>query len=206
MIKGIILDFDGTLFHTDYLGKKVIVEICKEKGIDFDGVDWEKLPGLNREDRIKILFPDRVEELLLAYTKKYAEKFVKSLIELGNSEKVIPRLAKKYKLFIFSTKYVELIKSALVAKDLLQYFTEIIGYETLENKKPQPEGIFKIMKENTFSNKEIVLVGDSPLDKKACENAKIKFILFNNSNEEKNLKNNLTIQNFLDLEEILDKL
>ena len=62
------------------------------------------------------------------------------------------------------------------------------------------------MKENTFSNKEIVLVGDSPLDKKACENAKIKFILFNNSNEEKNLKNNLTIQNFLDLEEILDKL
>ena len=203
MIKGIIFDFDGTLFHTEHLGKEVIALVCSKLKIEFDVSNWEKLLGKNREDRIKILFPKRKNEILSEFNKEYEKIFADKIFEIGNSLKAIPILSKNYKLFIFSTKYVNLINSGLTKNNLNKYFLEIAGWETFENKKPHKEGIEYILSKYNLKKNEVVLVGDTPLDKEASKNAGIKFILFDNPHEKITTDAEIIISNHLDLLEIL---
>jgi N-acetyl-D-muramate 6-phosphate phosphatase len=206
MIKGIIFDFDGTLFQTEHLGVKIIQEICEEKGIDFPAKKWTSLIGVNREDRIRKFFPEESDEIIKSYNEKYDKIFFERIHEIGDSEKAIPLLAEKYKLFIFSVKYVYLIKKALEIKKLDKYFEEIVGYESFENKKPSKDGIEHILSKHGFEKNEIVLVGDSILDKDASKNAGISFVLFKNPTEKQEFSSDYSIKSHLDLVELLNKI
>ena len=206
MIKGIIFDFDGTLFHTENLGKEVIAQVCSKLKIDFDISNWEKLLGKNREDRINILFPDRKDQILIEFNKEYEKIFADKIFEIGDSLKAIPLLSEQYKLFIFSTKYVSLINAGLIKNNLRKYFLEIIGWETFENKKPHKEGIEYILSKYNFKKDEVVLVGDTNLDKEASENTGIKFVLFDNPHAKRTTEAEIIISNHLDLLQILHKL
>jgi HAD superfamily hydrolase (TIGR01549 family) len=203
MIKGILFDFDGTLFHTEHLGSKSIAKVCSDLKIDFDIKLWANLPGKNREDRIKVLFPGREKKVLEKFNKEYENLFFKKIVEIGDSVKAIPILNKKYKLFIFSTKYEYFIRKALKKFNLEKYFLEIVGWESFENKKPNREGIDFILSKYNLKNDEIVLVGDSIVDKESATKANIQFIGFNNPHEKETIRTEMTISSHLDLNDLL---
>lgn len=52
---------------------------------------------------------------------------------------------------------------------------EVIAYHDVDNHKPHPEGIFKIMQKFRLSNKEIIYIGDSNLDFEAAKNARVEY-------------------------------
>lgn len=51
----------------------------------------------------------------------------------------------------------------------------IISYYDVQNHKPHPEGIYKIMQTFSLSNKEILYIGDSKLDYESAKNAKVSY-------------------------------
>lgn len=65
---------------------------------------------------------------------------------------------------IFSNKPVYFIKRILAELDFLQPFVSILGGDSMERKKPDPQGLLRIMEMLRVAPDEVLMVGDSAID------------------------------------------
>jgi len=77
---------------------------------------------------------------------------------------------------IFSMNSKEVIIASLKKFNLLDEFSYIISCNDVENKKPNPEGLNKILKYFNISKKEVIYIGDRDIDKLCANALNIKFI------------------------------
>lgn len=61
--------------------------------------------------------------------------------------------------------------------NIIQYFTQIIGGDSLPVKKPDPNPVFELLKYFHISPEESLMIGDSPIDAQTAINAKIPYVL-----------------------------
>lgn len=177
MTKLVIFDLDETLLRIPVDWNRVREEVIaygKKEGVKFDE-SLHILPVSSaisntkkRKSAVDSIY--RRAELELINSKgieRYpkAEEYVKKLKEKG------------IKLAVFSNNNHESIEKALAQAGIVQYFDLIMGRDDVEKTKPDPEGIFFILKKLDVKKSEAILIGDSESDRKAGEKAKIRAII-----------------------------
>jgi phosphoglycolate phosphatase len=79
------------------------------------------------------------------------------------------------------------------------YFDLVVTAHDVQNPKPHPESIEKIMKTFSLKRNEIIFVGDSEIDQQAAFSAGVKFIAYKNKQipADAFMDDHLSLMNFL---------
>ncbi|MEK6959284.1 MAG: HAD-IA family hydrolase [archaeon] len=207
MIKGIIFDSDGTIFHSDGLGKETLNIICKKFNLKLNQDEYNQTRGLPRKEKLKILFPNDWKKMWPEWDSLYWNKYSQKVKAYHGAIATIKNLhEKKIALFIFSTKNSALIKMALKKYKITNCFVKIIGGEKRPI-KPAPKIMKSILKRYGLLAKEVILVGDTIIDEESAINLKVPFVFLNYPSE-KNIRPKTyktTIKNLTELQAFLKK-
>lgn len=181
MLKAIIFDFDYTLgdstngiamsinYALEQLGysAKNITEIRKTIGLSLKETYLALTSNNNAEEAEQFakLFKEKADKVMLDNTELYTE--VKD---------VLRKLKEKgYKVAIVTTKFHYRIEQILSKYDVNGLVDVIVGAEDVKVEKPNPEGLLWTIAHFGVSNKEVFYVGDSLVDAKTAQNAKVDF-------------------------------
>ena len=79
-----------------------------------------------------------------------------------------------------------------------KYFDYKVTSFDVENPKPSPEGLYKIIDNYKLNKEDLIFIGDTTNDYFAAKEAKVDFITYKNSIENSiKINNHLEILNFL---------
>ncbi len=182
MLKAIIFDFDYTLgdstngivLSINYALEKLgyaapnIADIKKTIGLSLKETYFELTSNnnLDEAEQFMKLFKEKADSVMVANTELYA----------GVKDVLQKLKAKGYKTAIVTTKFhyrIEQILSKFNAHELIDI---IVGAEDVKIEKPNPEGLLWAIEHLETMNEEVFYVGDSLVDAKTAENAKVEFI------------------------------
>lgn len=168
MIRLIIFDLDGTLVDSSidltnalnyavepYDMEKMTVQ--RTKSLVGEGITRliEKLLGRERLD-IRQSVMDRFME----YYSAHLTDFTKPYDGVPETLAVLDR----YKKAVISNKREALTQNVLRELGLLPYFDAVLGSDSVEEKKPSPKPLLKVMELFSCAKGETVIVGDSNFD------------------------------------------
>jgi len=164
----IVYDFDGTLVDT-------LIDIADSVNLTLADLN---LPSLPRE-RIRKYVGKGVERLMsqslegssftdipkavAIFKKNYSENLVHHTDFYPHGREILEHFKNK-KQAICSNKPEDFVRRILDSLNRLHYFDAIIGGDSVNSKKPDPEGLNSILKQLNVSADEAVLIGDSPVD------------------------------------------
>lgn len=206
-IKAIIFDLDGTLVNTDELVIRSYRAVFKKYRPDYKLSQEEEISFLG--PTLKAMFPkyfkEDFAELLKTYqdfafknTKKYASLY-------PNVEMILTYLNQKgYIVGLVTSRFQKSLEEMFKHFDLKKYFTDIITLDDVNNPKPSPEGINKIIDKYHLKKNEVIYIGDNKTDYLASQAAKVYSGLVNWSQGRNNasLKPDLLIDDYAELKEI----
>lgn len=92
----------------------------------------------------------------------------------GIHEVVDQLSARGHRLAVLTNKPTKISSDILAALGVSQHFFCIYGGDSLPNKKPQPDGILRIVKEADASLPQTLMVGDSKVDIETARNAGVQ--------------------------------
>lgn len=198
----LIFDLDGTLWDST----QTIANAWNsyDNRFKFSANDVKAIAGLSREKIFLRLFPDfsneKIAEISEAFEKLENEFLIKQGgIIYSGVQKLIPKLARKHKLFIVSNCQSGYIELFLKHAKLADYFTDFECYGN--NLKPKFENIKAIVDRNNL--KRAYYIGDTIWDLESAEKAKIPFIYSAYGFGKIENKNPQSIENFEDLEKLV---
>ena len=169
----IVFDFDGTLIDTSegiIEGYKALFKKYSSLDIFTDEVK-EQVLGPALADIFPIYFPGiDYDTLYDDYHKRQFEIAKQTNKIIDNSDEILKTLHEQgFTIGILSTRMNDGIEEILGYFDLNQYVDYICGLDAVENTKPDPQGLFKIVEE-CKSNREVVMIGDSWMDMECGNN------------------------------------
>lgn len=181
MLKAIVFDFDYTLgdstngialsinYALERLGytARNIADIKRTIGLSLKDTYFTLTSNdnLDEAEEFAKLFKEKADSVMVDNTEIYAD--VK--VALGKLKE------KGYKTAIVTTKYhyrIEQILNKFAANELID---TIVGAEDVKIEKPNPGGLLWAIKSLGVMNEEVLYVGDSLVDAKTAENAKVGF-------------------------------
>ncbi|NLO17817.1 MAG: HAD family hydrolase, partial [Arcobacter butzleri] len=120
------------------------------------------------------------------YTKKQRDLFEEYYYEICTQNlklydgiyELLNNLKNDFYLSVATNAYTTFAKKMLSHLNIDDFFINITGADLVENSKPHPDMIEKIIKELNH-NKQTLLIGDSLKDAYAAQNANIDSILVN---------------------------
>ncbi len=119
-----------------------------------------------------------IDELFDEYLGYYSAHIADhSRIFSGGIEVLDAGKAANIGLAICTNKLESLTITLLEALNLSDYFQTVIGSDTLATMKPDPAGVFKILKNAGCKPEEALFIGDSINDLKAAQNASVPCVL-----------------------------
>jgi phosphoglycolate phosphatase len=124
--------------------------------------------------------------------------FIKDMVMEPGLKETLTILKPKYGLAV-ATNRSNTIEKVLVMNGLSHYFDIVVSSLDVENPKPHPEPIFKILNFFRIESQECVYVGDSEIDFTVCKASGVPFIAYKN----KSLTADYYIENHLDILKIL---
>ena len=124
--------------------------------------------------------------------------FIKDMVMEPGLKEVLNILKPNYGLAV-ATNRSNTIEKVLAINGLSRYFDIVVSSLDVENPKPHPEPIFKILKFFQIEPQECLYVGDSEVDFTVCQASGVPFIAYRN----KSLKADYYIDNLLDILKIL---
>jgi HAD superfamily hydrolase (TIGR01509 family) len=167
-----IFDLDGTLIDSFPLYRSVISGVALDLQIDLTSEAWSDLPHLILPKFLEKYFP----------AKDYAIAF--NMIIDGNIARqnevevytgVLEILAHLKNtgcaVSLCTARELRTAKGILQAKNLEQYFGQIITRDCVPNTKPHPEGIQRLMSSTATAAHETLMVGDHRMDLEAAKAA-----------------------------------
>lgn len=209
----ILFDFDGTLGDTEPL----IIESMKHT-IKHYRPDVE----ISREDEISFLGPtlyqilgryvdeSKIEEAVQIYRENNKKLHPELIKPMPNAVELIHRLKEQgYTLGLVSSKKKDMVEYGVKLIGLENQFEVIVGYDEVKKHKPSPEGIFIACKQLGIDHDNCIYVGDTSTDVEAATNAGLYSVAYLTHPERRDAimqaKPNATIENLLELEELLKK-
>lgn len=188
--KLIIFDIDGVLIDVSRsyrIAIKKTAEFFLGRILDLKEIDEVKDSGVNNDydaaERIieKYGGSFRKQSIIKKFQEYYLGRNFMGLVgneKLIISEDMIKKLRKKYKLAIFTGRPKPEADYALKRFKINKYFKTIVALEDVQEQKPNPEGLLKILKKAKVKKEEAIYVGDNPADLAASKEAGIDFIGF----------------------------
>lgn len=179
-INNYIFDFDGTLADSKECSVLATKEAFKTFGLSipsdhtieyYMGIPIEKS---FREMANKTLKDNEFEKLLDIFRGKYKDFENDTLCTFEDIPEVLASLSEQgKKLFVVSSKKSDVLFRNLQSLNINQYFTEAIGSDKVENYKPHPDGIRKILSQYNLVQDETIYIGDAIFDIQMATNAKV---------------------------------
>ena len=115
-------------------------------------------------------------DLFKKYQKEKSDEItVSNTVFIGGARKVLETLKNRgKKIGIVSSRWGQRINDVFENLGCRELIDFIIGTEHVENYKPNPEGLFKMI--DMMDAKNPLYIGDSYIDAQAAQNAKIDFV------------------------------
>ena len=104
-----------------------------------------------------------IPQAVAIFKKNYSENLVPHTDFYPHGREILEHFKNK-KQAICSNKPEDFVRRILDSLNRLHYFDAIIGGDSVNSKKPDPEGLNSILKQLNVSADEAVLIGDSPVD------------------------------------------
>ena len=135
--------------------------------------------GISIGESYTILTGDDSEEGIELFKKYQKEKSdeitVPNTVFIGDAKEVLQILKNRgKKIGIVSSRWGQRINDIFENLNSRELIDFIIGTEHVENYKPNPEGLFKMI--DMMDAKNPLYIGDSYIDAQAAQNAKIDFV------------------------------
>ena len=164
----IVYDFDGTLVDTLFditdsvnltLADLSLPQLPREAIRKYVGKGVERLMSQTLEG---YSFTD-IPQAVTIFKKHYSENLVHHTDFYPHGREILEHFKNK-KQAICSNKPEDFVRRILDSLNRLHYFDAIIGGDSVNSKKPDPEGLNSILEQLNVSADEAVLIGDSPVD------------------------------------------
>lgn len=183
MVKGVILDIDGTLVLSNDSQAHAWVEAFAAYGHPIQYSQVRSLIGMGGDQLIPQLMPH-----LSAQTgegKEIAEERKRIIINHygptlvpapGARDLVLKLLAEQFKLIIATSATQEELKVLLKAAQVEDLLTESTTKEDAERSKPSPDIVQTALARLQLPSEQVVMLGDSPYDIQAAHAVGIPII------------------------------
>ena len=164
----IVYDFDGTLVDTLFditdsvnltLADLSLPQLPRETIRKYVGKGVERLMSQTLEGSS---FTD-IPQAVALFKKHYSENLVHHTDFYPHGREILEHFKNK-KQAICSNKPEDFVRRILDSLNKLHSFDVIIGGDSVNSKKPDPEGLISILEQLNVSADEAVLIGDSPVD------------------------------------------
>ncbi len=169
-VKNIIFDFDGTLVDTAPLIIKTMQAAMRVMNLPVrDNNECRAVIGLRLEDIPAILWPD-IPAIGNEFSKTYRSIFdeLKHPLNVACFPKVTKTLrfllSEGYGLAVASSRNHKSLNEFLRLFGISDCFSTVIGGDDVENGKPEPDTILKILDLEGWNSTETMIVGDAEFD------------------------------------------
>jgi pyrophosphatase PpaX len=178
-MQSLIFDFDGTIINTNDLIIKTLKKVAKDKlNLNLNQEKITEMYGLAIDEQMRILDPQRVNELVDYYFDLYLKKVNSETVLFEGVEELLKELSRRnYDLYILTNNNTKDTTQSLHRLNILKYFEDIITMDDVVNAKPDPEGLEILFNKNSINKNEALLIGDSPHDIEAGKAFDIKTVL-----------------------------
>ena len=181
MIDTVLFDFDGTIMDTNdvIIGSWQHVYRTLRGGKEGDLEYILSTFGEPLEYSMKKSFPEvPKEEAVQIYRDWHHEKFLDMIkIFPGVTEMLKEVKSRGYKTGIATSRLRKTLHMGLEKYDLFKYFDAIVAVEDIEEGKPAPDTIFKVLGKLDSKPETAIMVGDSRLDILCAHNAGVPSVL-----------------------------
>ncbi len=180
MIDTVLFDFDGTIMDTNdvIIGSwQHVYRTLRGKEGDLEYI--LSTFGEPLEYSMEKSFPEvPTEEAVQIYRDWHHEKFL-DMIKLfpGVTEMLKEVKSRGYKTGIATSRLRKTLHMGLEKYDLFKYFDAIVAVEDIEEGKPAPDTIFKVLGKLDSKPETAIMVGDSRLDILCAHNAGVPSVL-----------------------------
>ncbi|MHA1893305.1 MAG: HAD family hydrolase [Candidatus Helarchaeota archaeon] len=198
--KAIIFDWDGTLFNNVPAIKTATKDVLNQFEINYpvdDAVEefLDLMEKIDTSDISKIVlnsykllekmsfienltYTEKLQALFMIYSryKRYSEN---SQLFQG-AEELLKQLSEKFDLAIFTSTKKKSIEGYLEKFGIKNYFKSVLSVDDVNNPKPHPEGIFRMMSMLNYDAKNIMYIGDLKTDIVAARAANVNSIAVSN--------------------------
>lgn len=164
----IVYDFDGTLVDTLFdiadavnlsLNELGLRTLSRETIRKYVGRGVERLMEQSISDTGCSDLPRAVE----LFRKHYSQNLMNHTRFYPSGREILDYFSNK-KQAICSNKPEDFVRRILESLNSLECFDAILGGDSLQSKKPDPEGLLQLLDRFECSPEQVVLVGDSPVD------------------------------------------
>lgn len=177
----LLFDLDGTLCDTD----EMIVQTMHSIYQDYKPVkirtreELYYFSGPPIRDTLANEFPDQDPEHMYDVFKKVSEGFYEKCVTAYKDEvEVLTMLKNKgYRLGVVTNKGRPLTIYSLELCNILPLFDVIVSADDVKIPKPDPEGVYKALKELGVSKEEALYIGDNDIDYVTATNAGLDTML-----------------------------
>jgi pyrophosphatase PpaX len=174
----VLFDLDGTLIDSGAMilaSFRHATRTVLERDVA-DEVLLAHVGGSSLHDQMRVLDPDRVEELVHCY-REHNETLHNGLCCFPGIVDVVETLhADGRHLGIVTAKRRPTVDLAFARVPLAQYFDTVVTSEQTERHKPHPEPILLALDRLGANAADAVYVGDSPVDMGAARAASVRAI------------------------------
>ena len=181
--KLIIFDFDGTLGDTRQNIIITMQRTMKMVGLPVKSdEECASTIGLTLENSFKTMYPDVGAEMAARCVDAYREIFMSSVEELtpelfpGVSETLAKLDAMGIKMSVASSRQSQSLLLFLERMGVLKYFPYVLGSDNVTKHKPDPEPVLKTLRELHYDPKDVIVVGDMPVDVAMAHGADVRAI------------------------------
>lgn len=116
---------------------------------------------------------DDIDQAVAVFRKHYANHLMDHSDFYPNCRETIEYFSNR-KQAICSNKPEDFVRKILENLDCPDTFDSIIGGDSFQTRKPDPEGINHLLHKHRLSPQEVLMVGDSALDIEAGKNAHVR--------------------------------
>lgn len=181
MLKAVIFDFDYTLGDSTNgiaLSINYALERLGYKAQKLDAI--RKTIGLSLKETFFTLTSSGDESEAEQFARLFKQKADVVMVEntelYAGVKDVLQKLHEKgYRTAIVTTKFHYRIEQILEKFDAVELIDFIVGAEDVKIEKPNPEGLLWTIKQMGLQADEVLYVGDSLVDAKTAQNAKVDF-------------------------------
>ena len=180
MIDTVLYDFDGTIMDTNDVIIGSWQHVYKTlRGKEGDLTYILATFGEPLEYSMETSFPEVSKEESVKIYRDWQKDHFLDMIHLfpGVEEMLAEVKARGYRTGIATSRLSESLHRALSHFDLYKYFDAIVAVEDIEEAKPAPDTIYKVLDKLNAHPENAIMVGDSRLDILCARNAGVPSVL-----------------------------
>ena len=178
----IMFDMDGTLIDSGTSITNTVNHVRENLGFERMEKNYI-LEKVNDPDINAAQFfygtPDFTEEQKVLFEDHYNANCLKDLELYDGIKKLVDDLSSDFTLAVATNANSTFARKMLDYVGIGSHFKTILGYDSVENAKPHPEMVYKILDTHNIQKQNAQLIGDSHKDIMAASNAGVDSVLVN---------------------------